>query len=292
MRVDARCNAFAEREIGAAGASIVTRKLGRSAHRPRVMRNDFRSRKVSSCTIASSSRSNEPRNCRTASRPAFHVADLACSLKQRSAGPDPRSFENRTSRIPKTATGRNPSWARPLALFAYLAMARRRKSSGCRGRAPGARYSARASRARWPGGFCGSNRPPSCFDEACRPLRHTEIVVRRIVEIQGGKRAGYGDEAGDGANGTKRRPSHGCESMPSTIGARPAANGDSGVLAWPPPPPIVICVPFAGPECTLFCTLDRPERRRSRRVRLVDNAPASPCRSSSGPPCARRSPTS
>jgi len=35
------------------------------------------------------------------------------------------------------------------------------KSSGCRGRASGARYSARTSRARWPGGFCGSNRPPS-----------------------------------------------------------------------------------------------------------------------------------
>ncbi len=64
----------------------------------------------------------------------------------------------------------------------------------------------------------------------------------------------HGDETADGSYGASRRPSQGCDTIPSTIGAMPASNGASGAAAGPAPP-IAICVPFAGPPWTLLCTI-------------------------------------
>jgi hypothetical protein len=73
--------------------------------------------------------------------------------------------------------------------------------------------------------------------------------------MQAGNSFGYGDETGDGAYGFNSRPSHGCETIPSTIGAMPASKGLSGGSDFPPPP-TAICVPFAGPPCVLLRTID------------------------------------
>jgi len=64
--------------------------------------------------------------------------------------------------------------------------------------------------------------------------------------MQAGNDLTYGDETGDGAYGFNSRPSHGCETIPSTIGAMPASKGLSGCCDLPPPP-MEICVPFAAP---------------------------------------------
>ena len=58
------------------------------------------------------------------------------------------------------------------------------------------------------------------------------------VGSQGGMQEPHGDEAADPANGTSKRASHACVTIPSTIGGI-----NPGV---PRPPPTVICVPLAG----------------------------------------------
>jgi hypothetical protein len=127
-------------------------------------------------------------------------------------------------------------WARPLALFSYFAI----------GAPPGyVRPTwARTRRPLFGACFAGSVarrilrfQPPSFVtDEVCRHLRHNKNCSATNVEIQEGNGPAYGDETADGAYGTNSRPSHGCETIPSTMGAMPASKGPKGSCGALPPP--------------------------------------------------------
>jgi hypothetical protein len=98
-----------------------------------------------------------------------------------------------------------------------------------------------------------------------------------MSETQAGNARGHGDGTADGANGTNNRPSHGCETIPSTIGAMPESNGERG--GWgAPAPPIAICVPFGWPTGTLLGGSAYPPRsgsgqRTSQPVQIVVGPP-------------------
>jgi hypothetical protein len=143
------------------------------------------------------------------------------------------------------------TWARPLALF----------TSVCDFGAPPeiVRLAwARSWRPLFGAYFAGSMarrilrfQPPSFVSyEVRRPLPAQKNSSATKVEMQAGNARGHGDETGDGAYGTRSRPSHGSDTIPSTIGAIPASKGLSGAAALTPPP-MVICVPFVGPAWPL-----------------------------------------
>src|SRR5579871_4693948 len=188
------------------------------------------------------------RHRRIAPRRASHFFQSLLSEAAK-RGQDPRSVSDRLKGYRKrrraaTPRGRGPSLCLPL-----LRTAPRRFSSGCRGRAL-APFIRRC--------FAGLRSPadlavPTALLRVLRSVPATPAPLNSSatnVEIQGGKTASYGDGTADGTYGSSRLPSHGCETIPSTIGAMPASNGPSG-CADLPPPPIEIWVPFAGPLCML-----------------------------------------
>ena len=121
--------------------------------------------------------------------PAFDPLFILRSLLSEAAkrGQDPRSSNGFATREPihaKIATGRGPTWARPLALFTSLRFGAPPEIVRLAWARSGARYSARISRARWPGGSCGSNRPPSCLTKCA--FTGTQNSSATKVEMQAG----------------------------------------------------------------------------------------------------------
>ena len=105
------------------------------------------------------------------------------SLEATKRGTCPRSLMT-ASRIPKTATGRNPTWARPLAL---VLLSCDRRASGNRPADVGALRAPAIRRV-----LAGSDGPvdlavPTAllrFDEVCRSVPAPQILVRRMSKLK------------------------------------------------------------------------------------------------------------
>ncbi len=140
--------------------------------------------------------------------------------------------------IAERATGRNPTWARPLtrcSFFLIVAI-----------RAPPV-----VVRLAWARCFASLIRrvlrglrgpvdlavPTALLVTCAVPNRYRNCIPTK-VGTQAGKRTSYGDDAGDGAYGTSSRPSHGSVTIPSTTGGR--------IPGVPAPPPTLTWVPLAG----------------------------------------------